>query len=82
MTLPLEHVTQFALRYAATDTDTDRVPSHTSRRDRRDDQCWRNPSRTFLEGRPWEQRSADEYQAALGLWLGERLAADEGQALG
>ena len=35
-----------------------------------------------LEGRPWEQRSADEYQAALGLWLGERLAADEGQALG
>jgi alkylated DNA repair protein alkB family protein 6 len=35
-----------------------------------------------LEGRPWEQRSAGEYQAALGLWLGERLAADEGQALG
>ena len=30
-----------------TDTDTDRVPSHTSRRDRRDDQHWRNPSRTF-----------------------------------
>ena len=27
--------------------DTDRVPSHTPGRDRRDDQCWRNPSRTF-----------------------------------
>ena len=31
----------------STDTDTDRVPSHTSRRDRRDGQHWRNPSRTF-----------------------------------
>ena len=27
--------------------DTDRVPSHTSGRDRRDDQHWRSPSRTF-----------------------------------
>ena len=32
-----------------TDTDTDRVPSHTPRRDRRDDQRWRNPSRTFSQ---------------------------------
>ena len=35
------------LRLADTDTDTDRVPSHTPGRDRRDDQHWRNPSRTF-----------------------------------
>ena len=33
--------------HSSADTDTDRVPSHTPGRDRRDDQCWRNPSRTF-----------------------------------
>ena len=60
-----------------TDTDTDRVPSHTSRRDRRDDQRWRNPSRTFSQ-HVYDERAPRD-AGGFSFALSTRQALDQGR---
>ena len=60
-----------------TDTDTDRVPSHTSRRDRRDDQHWRTPSRTFSQS-AYDESPARCWRPSVRLERARR-APDQGR---
>ena len=65
------------LRLADTDTDTDRVPSHTPGRDRRDDQHWRNPSRTFSRS-AYDESPARCWRPSIRLERARR-APDQGR---
>ena len=63
--------------FSDTDRDTDRVPSHTPGRDRRDDQHWRSPSRTFSQ-HVYDERAPRD-AGGFPFALSTRRALDQGR---